>query len=350
MSSPRALFWLGPGADDTNLIRHLVDSGRGRILDPERTELLVGREDLRGGPRLDDTVRGFIARDTRLVGPTARRNLRTLLGPEGFVIQVVREPITALNRELRRQQAIAIARRWTSPGNAGSTEIQVTDRMTAERVLPRLAYDRRGHAFTPSRGRRLLLDREEVASPRARRLLESVDGWLASFDAKVDWTAIEADDDTDATATLTQVSRGPIEIEGASLHVELVPSADTAYRDDRVALARVPSIAKRVNFALEHTPLLLVTEAHRLERIPRGLRHALTETNVVQHLLEDTLLPRWVERTDQVLRELTRQPQVSPPLALRIRRALREDLERTFELRPTLRSRWGLMTEHAATL
>lgn len=347
MTPPRALFWIGPGAEDAELVRRIVAAGRGQILDPERTEQLVGREDLRGGPALDQSIRGFVVRDMRLTGPAARRNLRTLLGADGFTVQIVREPISALNRELRRQQAIAIARRWTSPGNAGSTELQVTDRMTAERVLPRLAYDRRGRAFTTSRGRRLLVDREEIALPQAQRLLKPIDEWLAGLDAHVDWTAIPAPPNGDGTPVLCQVARGPIEIEGASLHVELVPSADTAYRDDRIALARVPSIANRVGFPIEHTPLLLVVQSHRLERIPRGLRHALTETNVVQHLLEETLLPKWIERTDQVLRELTRQPQVSPALSMRIRRALRDDIERTFELRPTLRGRWGLTVDFA---
>ena len=144
MNAPRALFWLGPGADDDELTRHLVAAGRGQILDPERSEEIVSQGDLRDGPRLTEAIRGLVLRDTRIVGATARRNLRALLGPEGVVFQFIREPVDALNRELRRQQTIGIARRWTSPGNAGSTELQVTDRMTAERVLPRLAYQRRG--------------------------------------------------------------------------------------------------------------------------------------------------------------------------------------------------------------
>lgn len=347
MTSPRALFWLGPGADDAPLVRHLIAAGRGQILDPERTELIVGHEDLRGGPRLDSSIRGLIVRDMRLVGPQPRRNLRTLLGADGLVVQIVREPITALNRELRRQQAVALAKRWTSPGNAGSTELQVTDRMTAERVLPRLAYDRRGRAFTPSQGRRVLLDREEMTDVRAQRLLGPVDAWLASLDALVDWPTIETTSPSDGTDVLRRVACGPVEVEGARLHVELVPTADAAHRDDLVALARVPSIAARVGFEVEATPLVLVIEAHRLEKLPRGLRHALTRTGVLQHLLEEELLPRWIERTEQIQRELTRQPQVSPALALRIRRALREEMEKTFELRPTLRGRWGLMADHA---
>ena len=174
-----------------------------------------------------------------------------------------------------------------------------------------------------------------------------VDTWLATFDARLDWTAIQPADDADGTAILRQIARGPIEVEGLALPVDLLPTADTAFRDDLVALARVPSIAARVPFRMEHTPLVLVTESDRLARVPRGLRHALTETNVVQHLLEEDLLPRWIERADQVHRELTRQPQVSSALALRIRRALQEELEQIFELRPTLRTRWGLLAETA---
>ena len=347
MNSPRALFWLGPGADDAELARHLVHAAPHGVLDPARTESLVTRTDRSLSPELDDDVRGLVARDTRLVGAQPRRAVRTLLGAEGFVVQIVREPIAALNRELRRQQATAMARRWTSPGNAGSTELQVTDRMIAERVLPRLAYDRRGRAFTPACGRRIVLDREEIADPRARRLLGPVDTWLTGIGGRVDWSSIAPADESDGTDILRLVARGPIEVEGATLHVELAPAADTDLRPDRLVLARVPSIATRVGFLVEHTPLVLSADATRLARVPRGLRHALTETGLVQHLLEEELLPRWIERAEQIHRELARQPQVSPALAQRIRRALRDELDRTFDLRPTLRGRWGLMAEHA---
>ncbi len=347
MKPPRALFWLGPGADDTELVRRLIAAGGGRILDPDRAESALCDENGAAQTTIDDSVRGLIVRDTRLLGPRARRNLRMVLGVDGLVVQIVREPIEALTRELHRQQAVAIARRWTSPGNAGSTELQVTDRMIAERVLPRLAYDRRGRAFTPSRGRRVVLDRDELGEDRTRRLLSPVDAWLAALDMDLDWETIGPGHESDGTDVLRCVARGPIQVEGASVHVDLIPVGDLTFRRDLLRLAHVPSIASRVGFVMEATPLVLVAECARLDRIPRGLRHALTDTGVVQHLLEEELLPRWVERTEQIHRELARQPQVSPALAQRIRRALRAEMDQLFELRPTLRPRWGQLAAHA---
>ena len=348
MNSPRMLFWLGPGIDDRGTWRAVVAAGRGQVLEPERTETLVtGAHDRTDPPSLAEATRGLVCRDGRVAGAQVRRHLRALIGADGFVVQVVREPIAALAAELRRQQAAAMVRRWKSPGNAGSTELHVTPRMTAERILPRLAYGRRGQAFTPSRGRRVVLDRDELSDARAHRLRAPVNDWFAHLDARVDWSSIGPGTDGDATEILLGLARGPVDIEGARVPVELLPSADLALRTDRVPLARIPSIAARVGFPVENTPLVLTTPADRLAQLPRGLRHALTETGVVQHQLEEDLMPRWIDRTEQIHRELSLEPVVSPSLAAKIRRALRTDLDEIFALRPTLRTRWGLMLEQA---
>lgn len=348
MNSPRMLFWLGPGIDDRDAWRAVVAAGRGQVLEPERTEALVsGTDDESPTPSVAAGVRGLVCRDGRLAGARVRRHLRSMIGADGFVVQVVREPIAALSAELRRQQAAAMVRRWKSPGNAGSTELHVTARMTAERILPRLAYGRRGQAFTPSRGRRIVLDRDELSDPRSHRLRAPVDDWFARLDARVDWDSIEPGTDGDATEILLGLARGPIDVEGARVPVELLPAADVALRTDRVALARIPSIAARVGFPVENTPLVLTTPGERLAQLPRGLRHALTETGVVQHQLEEDLMPRWIDRAEQIHRELSLEPVVSSSLATKIRRALRTDLDDIFALRPTLRTRWGLMLEQA---
>ena len=348
MTGDRMMFWIGPGADDRALWRTLVEAGRGQISHPAITEELALHdgedEDM---PQLGDATRAMVVRDNRLVGATARRRLRAAMGPGGFVVQIVREPITALSRELRRQQAMGLVRRWTSPGNATSTELHVTSRMAAERVLPRLAYERRGRAFTPSRGRRLVIDREELTDPKMQRLRAPIDALLAHMDTRVAWEGIGRPRDTDDTEILLMLARGPIDVEGARVPVELLPTADLVHRHDRTVLARVPSIAPRVAFPMEDAPLSLVVETARLVRLPRGLRHALTETGVVQHVLEEDLLPRWIERADQVHRELAKEPPVSPGVAMKVRRALRHELDEIFSLRPTLRGRWGLLVEQA---
>lgn len=355
--SPRSrlLVWLGPGADDHGAWSWAADRACLRIAAPERTENSLGGGADEGmavaSKSWEAGIRGFCVRDGHLVGATSRRRLRSLVGPQALIVQIVREPVAALRCEVQRARVAALAGRW-SAGPVPRSAARLVDLPTADalydRLLPRLHFERRGRAFTPARGRRIVLDREELTDPRSMRLRRVVEDWLGPDCSGLPWHACPTRHDEDLTEALRLVSSGPIEVEGARLGVRLVRTGELATRPDLVELARVPSIAGRVPFCVEDTSLALVTSVADFDRLPRGVRQVLTTTGVCQHRLEEQLLPRWIERTSQIHLMLGDElPEVSPRLAARLRGDLALDLERLFTVRPTLEGRWGMLVHRA---
>lgn len=351
----RLLVWLGPGAQDRSAWRWATARPGLRMVAPQRTELHLARTEHEGtmpaSSSWDAGTRGFIVRDGHLGGATARRQLRSLVGPQALVLQIVREPIAALRAEVHRARIAAMAARCTHVGTGRATarlHSLPTPESLYDRLLPRLHVDRRGRAFTPVRGRRLVLDREEFDDPRSLRLRRLVEDWLGPDANALDWEASEPRRDHDFFEALELVSTGPIEAEGARVPVRLTRADELPWRPDLVELARVPSIAARVHFAIDDAALALVTPVADFERLPRGVRQALTATGVCQHRLEEQWLPRWIERTAQIHHELGDElPEVTPRLAARLHHDLADDLESLFNLRPTLEGRWGMLRHRA---
>lgn len=351
----RLLVWLGPGAQDRGAWSWAAARPGLRMVAPERTELHLLHADHEGATPActswEAGTRGFIVRDGHLGGASARRQLRSLVGPQALVLQIVREPIAALREEVHRARIAAVAARWTHLGKGRATARLLT-LPTAEslydRLLPRLHVDRRGRAFTPVRGRRLVLDREELDDPRSLRLRRLVEDWLGPDARALDWEGGEPRRDHDFSRALELVSTGPIEAEGARVPVRLARADELPLRPDLVELARVPSIATRVHFTVDDAALALVTPVADFERLPRGVRQALTATGFCQHRLEEQWLPRWIERTAQIYHELGDElPEVTPRLAARLHHDLAGDLESLFNLRPTLEGRWGMLRHRA---
>lgn len=351
----RLLVWLGPGADDSDAWSWAIERPALRLAVPEQTEHALGRGD-EGDPRdastpWDGGTRGFFVREGRLVGADVRRPLRSLAGPQALVVQVVREPSVALRCEVRRAQIAALAARWNG-GQSQRTRARLAALPTAEslydRLLPHLHFDRRGQAITPARGRRLVLDRDELHDPRSLRLRRVVEDWLGPDARGRAWENCEPRADHDLTEALELVSRGPVEVDGARLAVRIMPARNLVQRPDLVELARVPSIAARVPFTVDDSALALTMPVADFERLPRGVRQALTATGVCQHRLEENWLPRWIERTAQIHHELGDElTELTPRLAARLRADLAEDLERVFSVRPTLEGRWGMLSHRA---
>lgn len=336
------LILAGPGAGDRNLWSALDDSPDIELVGPERVERAVraGRthELLRVPRRSPDAVRALGVRDGRLAGIDTRRAWPGLLSARAVVLQVVCEPTRALDHEIRRlvartnvlhERPDSAAKRH----DAGSSP----PRMLAQ-IRPYLAYERRGAAHTPPEGRRLILAREELATP-STALLETLAAALGP--SSIPTAPLVAPDD--ATALLCEISRELWTHAGVRFEAGLQPTS-TAFGPEAglwIELARVPSIAHRAGLEVCDGPLSLVVEHAAWKRIPENLRGVLTTTGGFQHRLEEEFLPRWIERTAAAVARVEQQARaIGAEARGRVLEDLASDRQRLLAHRPDLARRW----------